>query len=220
MNRLSYVTPLALAGLLSISSPADAEQSRWYLAGNLGLGDLASTTLTYSDGVTTESASVSFDASFAGGATVGYRISDRFSVEGELMYRRNEFDGAELGGFGSFSGGDFASLGIGISALYRFSIGDSGKLSGYVGPGYLYLQEVDIDFDNDNQQEVSFESDDGGLQLKFGGRYDFSDRWFFEAGATHFAGGDITMELPADGSQTLTAGYDHWSLSFGAGLRF
>jgi outer membrane protein W len=220
MNRINWISPLALAGLLSAASPAIADQDRWYLAGNIGLGNLSSTTLSYDDGSTSESDDVSFDASFVGGATIGYRISDRFSVEGDLMYRRNEFDGAQLGSFGTFSGGDFASLGIGINALYRFSVGTSGKLSGYIGPGYVYLQEIDIDFDNGGQQEISFETDDSGLQLKFGGRYDFSDRWFMEAGATYFDGGSIRMEIPSDADQGLTADYQHWSFSLGAGLRF
>jgi outer membrane protein W len=219
MVRIAWIATLAVSAL-ALSSPAKADENRWYVAGSVGLGELGSTTLTYSDGATSESASVSFDASFAGGATVGYRISDRFSIEGEVMYRRNEFDAAQLGDFGTYSGGDFASLGIGINALYRFPIGSSGKLSGYIGPGYLYLQEIDIDFDNNDQQEVSFETDDGGLQLKVGGRYDFSDRWFMEAGATYFAGGNITMALPSDSRQTLSAEYDHWSFSLGGGLRF
>ena len=220
MKRIGWITPVALAGMLVTTSPAHADQDRWYLTGNVGAGNLASTTLTYSDGTTSESDNVSFDASFAGGATVGFRFTNGFSVEGELMFRRNEFDGVDLGSFGSFAGGDFASLGLGINVLYRFSIGDSGKLSGYVGPGYVYLQEIDIDFDNDGAQEISFETDDGGLQLKFGGRYDFSDRWFMEAGATWFDGGDVRMEIPSDSSQTLSAGYEHWSLSVGAGFRF
>ena len=203
-----------------LAAPAVAENSRWYFAGNVGAGDLASTSLSYSDGDASASAAASFDVSFAGGATVGYRFSERLGVEGEIKYRRNEFGAVDLGGLGAFSGGDFASLGLGVSALYRFPIGADGKLSGYIGPGYLYLQEIDIDFDNASQQEVSFESDDGGFQLKFGGRYDYSERWFIEAGATYFAGGSITMELPSDGSQTLSADYDHWTLSFGAGIRF
>jgi outer membrane protein W len=220
MTRSSWLSLPALVAIVSVSPQANADESRWYVAGNLGFGDLASTSLTYSDGNTTESSDASFDLSFAGGASIGYRISERFSVEGELMYRRNEFDGVELGSLGTFSGGDFASLGIGVSALYRFPIGSGGKLSGYVGPGYLYLQEVDIDFDNDEQQEISFETDDGGFQFKLGGRYDVSERWFVEAGATYFAGGEITMELPADTNQTLSADYDHWTMSLGAGLRF
>lgn len=67
---------------------------------------------------------------------IGYRLSNGFSIEGELMYRRNEFDGTDLGGFGSFSGGD------------------------------------------------------------------------------------VRMEIPSDSRQTLSATYEHWSLSLGAGFRF
>lgn len=220
MKHYFWLTFVALGGVLFTASSANADLDRWYVTGNLGLGDLASTTLTYSDGTTTESSAVNFDMSFAGGITAGYRISERFSVEGELMYRRNEFDGAQLGDFGTFSGGDFASLGIGINALYRFPIGDTGKFSGYVGPGLVYLQEIDIDLDNNDQQEVSFESDDSGFQLKFGARYEFSERWFTEVGAIYFAGGDIEMKLPADDAQTLSAKYNHWSASIGVGLRF
>lgn len=206
--------------LMFIAATANAQESRWYAAGNVGIGNLSSTSLSFSDGATSSSDSVSFDASFTGGATLGYQITDRFSLEGELTYRRNEFGQTELPGLGTFTGGDFASLGFGISALYRFPIGQSGKLSGYVGPGYVYLQEIDIDFDDASQQEVSFESDDGGFQLKLGARYDVSERWFIEAGATYFAGGSVTMELPADSSQTIAADYDHWSASIGAGFRF
>jgi len=209
-----------MSTVLFVAATANAQESRWYVAGNVGIGNLSSTSLTFSDGSISSSDSVSFDASFAGGATLGYQITDRFSLEGELAYRRNEFGQTELPGLGTFTGGDFASLGFGVSALYRFPIGQSGKLSGYIGPGYVYLQEIDIDFDDAGQQEISFESDDGGFQLKLGGRYDISDRWFIEAGATYFAGGSITMELPADSSQTIAADYDHWSASIGAGIRF
>ena len=213
-------TAMLIPTLLFVTAAANAQESRWYAAGNVGVGNLSSTSLTFSDGTNSSSDSVSFDASFTGGATLGYQITDRISLEGDLTYRRNEFGQTELPGLGTFTGGDFASLGFGISALYRFPIGQSGKLSGYVGPGYVYLQEIDIDFDDASQQEVSFESDDGGFQLKLGGRYDISDRWFIEAGATYFAGGSVTMDLPGDPSQTITADYDHWSASFGAGIRF
>lgn len=208
------------AAVLAVG-PANAEDDRWYATGNLGLGNLSSTTLTYADGTgSSTSFSTDFDASFVGGGTVGYHLSDKISIAGEITYRRNEFDGASLAGLGTFSGGDFASLGFGVSALYRFPIGQSGRLSGYIGPGYLYLQEIDIDFDADGAQEVSFESDDGGFQIKLGGRYDMTDRWFVEAGATYFAGGDVTLELPADSSETIAADYDHWTMSIGAGIRF
>jgi hypothetical protein len=48
------------------------------------MGSLSSTSLSFSDGATSTPDSVSFDASFAGAAALGYRITDRFSLEGEL----------------------------------------------------------------------------------------------------------------------------------------
>lgn len=142
MNRNIWITPIALAGLLSVTSPAYADEDRWYLTGNVGVGNLASTTLTYSDGTTSESDNVSFDASFAGGATIGYRLSNGFSIEGELMYRRNEFDGADLGGFGSFSGGDFASLGLGINFMEA-------------GATYFDSGDVRMEIPSDSSQTLS-----------------------------------------------------------------
>jgi outer membrane protein W len=196
------------------------DDNRWYATANIGLGTLGDSTLSFSDGSTTNTAEASYDASFAGGGTIGYQFGNGWSLEGELMYRRNDLEAIDLAGLGSFSGGDFASLGLGVNALYRFNFGDSGKWSGYVGPGVVWLQEIDIDFDSDGQQEISFEGDETALQLKFGARYDFSDRWFAEAGATYLAASGVTMELPADSVQTLESDYDHWTVSAGIGFRF
>ena len=38
--------------------------------------------------------------------------------------------------------------------------GSSGKVQGNAGPGLVYLQEIDIGFDNGGEREISFESDD------------------------------------------------------------
>lgn len=217
--KIRYRSAAPMLAILLSAASASADDERWYFAGNLGAGDLAATTLSYTAGETAV-ASVDFDVSFAGGATIGYRLTDRFSVEGDIKYRRNEFGAVDLGDLGSFSGGDFASLGIGVNLLYRFAITDDGRFSGYVGPGFLYFQEIDIDFDNASQQEVSFESDDSGLQFKLGGQYALSERWFVGAEATYLAGGSVTMELPSDNSQTLSADYDHWTVSFNGGFRF
>ncbi len=217
-QALATLTIVA-TGLASMPAVAD-EGQRWYATANVGLGMLSDDTLTYNDGSTAQSVNASYEASFAGGGTIGYRFGNRWSLEGELTYRRNELDPVDVPGLGSFTGGDFASLGFGLNALYRFDIGNSGNWSAYVGPGVVYLQEIDIDFDADGQQEVSFESDDTAFQVKFGTRYDFSSRWFAEAGATYLTASGVRMELPADSSQTIESDYNHWTISAGIGFRF
>ena len=206
------------ASLLAMG--AQASETGWYATGNIGMGGLSSSSLTYSDGNVSESLSADFDAGFTGGASAGYRFDNRIRLEGEITYRRNEFDGGSFPTLGNFNGGDFASLGLGVNALYDFPLGASERWSGFVGLGYMRIQEVDIDFDTDGQQEVSFETSGDGLQLKLGGRYSPSDRWFVEAGATWFDGGSVSMELPSAPAETLTADYEHLRFSVGAGLRF
>ena len=213
------ITSLAAGLVLSGAAHAD-EAEKFYASASIGAGSLSSATLTFSDGTNTSTASGKYEASFAGGGAVGYRFGNGWTIEGELMYRRNELDPVSLQGLGDFDGGDFASLGIGVNALYRFDIGSSGKLQGYAGPGLVYLQEIDIDFDNGGDQEISFESDDTAWQFKLGGRYDFSDRWFVDAAATYLMANGVRMEIPADPAQTIESDYDHLTLSLGVGWRF
>lgn len=223
MTKSDFLTAPVLLGVVAglFAGQSYADESPWYATANVGVGNLASATLTYSDGSASDSFKTDFDASFAGGGTLGYQFDNGLSVEGEIMYRRNEFDNVDLpGAGGSFTGGDFASLGIGANLLYRFPIGSSGKWSGYAGPGILYLQEIDIDFDNDGAQEVSFETDDSGLQFKLGGRYDVSERLFLEADATYFSADSIRMELGGSSTETIESDYQHWTVSLRGGIRF
>ena len=213
--------PRAFIALVILPAAAMADDdNRWYATANIGIGSLADAPLTYSDGTQSDSVDASYEASFAGGGTLGYRFARGWALEGEIMYRRNELDPVAIPQLGSFSEGDFASLALGINALYHFRFGTSGKWSGYVGPGIVYLQEIDIDFGSNGQQEISFETDDTALQFKFGGRYDFSERWFAEAGASYLTAGGVKMALPADSTRTIESDYDHWTLSAGVGFRF
>lgn len=216
-----FGTIAVLVSGVALMGPAEADEAdRFYASASVGAGSLSSAKLTFSDGVDTSTANGKYEASFVGGGALGYRLGNGWTLEGELTYRRNELDPVSLAGLGNFSGGDFASLGFGLNALYRFNIGSSGKLQGYAGPGLVYFQEIDIDFDDGGQQEISFESDDTAWQFKLGGRYDFSERWFVDAAATYLVASGVRMELPADPSQTIESDYDHLTLSLGVGWRF
>lgn len=208
-----------LTTLWAATAMAD-DTRRLYTSVDLGIGMLDSQTLQYNDGTNDSSSKVDFDASFAGGATIGYRLNDRWAIEASLGYRRNEIENASVAGLGDFSEADFASLSYSASVLYHFNLGSSDKLTGFAGPGIVYIQEIDFDFEGSAGGDFEFDTDDAGLQFKFGGRYDFNDRWFADAKATYLTASDIRMRNTADRTQTLTSDYDHWTLAFGFGFRF
>ncbi|MEM9403533.1 MAG: porin family protein [Pseudomonadota bacterium] len=202
-----------------IGNPALAEDDRYYVTGNVGIGFLGSEDLTYSDSALTATAEADFDASFSGGGTFGYYLTDNWRLEGELMYRRNDMKDITLGGVGTSTGGDFASLSLGVSALYEFQPTDNPRLKTYVGAGFAFVQEIDIDFEV-NAMETSFETDETGLQLQAGARYDLGDRLFLDLTARYLTVSGARLEFPADTSRSVESDYSPLTLSLGLGWRF
>ncbi len=216
MKRLSLVTrSIALAGALASSGSAIAEEN-WYATAEAGIGVLGDQNLVFRNDVIAETAEAQFDGSFTGGGTVGYKFSEDWRVEGEIMYRRNELSAFSSSTLGTFSEGDFASLGFGVSALYDFDLFGSPNVRSYVGAGIVFLQEVDIDFEQAGA-ETSFETDDIGFQVQLGARYDLSERLFLNAGVRYLTATGIKMEFPADTSQTVESDYDPLALTVGLG---
>lgn len=213
----SIIGPAVAAVCLSAAALAD--DSGWYAAGVVGFNTLGDETLEYRAGTATESAEASFDTSFLGGATVGYRLSPNWRIESELMYRRNDLSDFSVPSFPNVDEGDFASLSIGFSGLYDFDLFGQPSIRSYVGAGVVFIQEVDIDFETAGV-ETSFETDDIGLQLQFGARYEFGERWFADAGIRYLLASNSELELPADSTQTVTADYAPLSVSVGVGWRF
>ncbi len=218
MKHLALATSIVLLSPL-VGTNALADDEKFYATGNIGIGFLGSEDLTYSDSTLTATSEADFDASFAGGGTFGYYLSDNWRVEGELMYRRNDMKDITLDGVGASTGGDFASLSFGISALYEFQPTDNPRLKTYVGAGVAFVQEIDIDFEID-AAETSFETDETGLQLQAGARYDLNDRLFVDLTARYLTVSGARMEFPADTSRTVESDYSPVTLSLGLGWRF
>ena len=212
MSRAAAVA----AALFSLNAHAE---SRWYATADLGFGVLGSESLDYRDGATRSSAEADFDPSFAGGATLGWRLNDRWRLEGELMYRRNDLKDLTLTGVGTSTGGDFASLSLGASALYEFDLFGSPSVTSFVGAGVVLVQEIDIDFEVGGA-ETSFESDELGLQLQFGARYDFGDRWFADARVRYLMVSGAELEFPDDTARIIEADYAPLTITAGIGYRF
>ena len=218
MKHLASIS-IALSLSLFISNDAMADDDRFYVSGNLGVGFLGSETLSYSDPSQSSTAKAEFDASFAGGGTFGYYVTDNWRLEADLMYRRNDLKNITLDGVGFSTGGDFASLSFGVNALYEFQPTSNPKLKTYVGAGIAFVQEIDIDFEVDST-ETSFETDETGLQLQAGARYDLNERFFMDLTARYLTVSGARMEFQGDASRVVESDYSPLTFSLGLGWRF
>ena len=219
MKSFRYIQLLLPAALFCTAPALANEDSGFYATGVVGIGFLGSEDLNYRDGTINSTAEGDFDASFAGGGTVGYQLHNDWRVEGELMYRRNDLNEVTLEGVGNSTEGDYASLSVGLSALYDFRPFDNDRLTAYVGAGVVFVQEIDIDFEIGGV-ETSFETDDIGLQLQFGGRYDVNESLFMDVGVRYLTLSGVELELPADTSRIVEADYSPLTVTAGLGWRF
>ena len=219
MKHFRYGSLLFSTTLL-LSAPAFAEpEHRFYATGVVGVGFLDSDDINYRDGAVDSTAKADFDPSFTGGVTAGYRLNESWRVEGEVLYRRNDLKDVTLDGIGVSTGGDLASLSLGLSALYDFRPFDNERLRGYVGAGVAFVQEIDIDFEVSGA-ETSFETDDVGFQVQLGGRYDLKDNMFLDVGVRYLTLSGAKLEFPAETTRVVEADYSPITVSAGLGWRF
>ncbi|MFK7887942.1 MAG: OmpW family protein [Gammaproteobacteria bacterium] len=219
MKQIRYMQILATALIFTASSAHAQRDSDFYASAVAGIGFLGSEDLTYRDDLSTSTAEGDFEASIAAGGTVGYYVNEQWRIEGELMYRRNELEPVTIDGIGAATEGDFASLSAVVSALYDFKPFGNDRLTAYVGAGIAFVQEIDIDFEIEGV-ETSFESDELGLQLQFGARYDINESLFIDAGVRYLTLSGAEMEFPSDTSRVVEADYSPFTISAGLGWRF
>lgn len=216
-HRFRTIAALTLTTTLA----ATASAQDWYVSADLGLNLLGDQTLTYEDGTGTPGTrnDAGFDPSFAAGGRVGRYFGERFRLEGELMYRTNGLEDVTVQGLGEATDGNYASLGIGLSALVDFNLFGSDRYRTYLGAGIVLIEEIDIDFTIDGQ-ETSFQTNEVAAQLQAGVRYDTGDRWFVDVGLRYLISDDVALERPDNALQRVTAGYDPLTITAGVGLRF
>ena len=206
---------LALAWILSWAQPAEAGER--YLKLVAGIGDLDDGgSLDIVDDRLAASTDSSYDLGFRSGLAFGWRPSPRFALEGEYLYSTNDLDEVVLADGRRFEEGNYASVTLSANG-YAFFRHDQ-KLQPYVGAGLAWVQEVDIDFE-ENGEEISFETDDFGFQIMAGLHWQVGERWALDLQARYLAASGLTMEAE-EGPGRVTADYEPWSVLAGWSYRF
>ncbi len=206
---------LALAWILAWAQPAEAGER--YLKLVAGIGDLDDGgSLEIVDDRLAASTESSYDLGFRSGLAYGWRPSPRFAPEGEYLYSTNDLDEVVLADGRRFDEGNYASVTISANGYAYFR--NDKKLQPYVGVGLAWVQEVDIDFEEDGE-EISFETDDFGFQVMAGVHWKVGKRWALDLQARYLPVSGLTMEAE-EGPGRVMADYEPLSLLAGWSYRF
>ena len=208
------ITLLGSTMLMAANAQAEGD---WYATAKFAYNTLDDQDIEYTALGNATNGRAEFDGGFAAGATGGYRFNESWRLEGEFMYRTSELDSADIAGLGTFDDGDYSSVAIGVNALYDFNLFGSDKTRAFAGAGVAWLQEIDVDFE-ENGVESSYSGDDFGFQVMLGARYDIGERWFLETDVRYFFATDI--EMTAEGNALGRVEADYEPLSVTAGIVF
>ncbi len=134
-NKTLTLAMILSASTLALSGAANAQTSRIYFAGYLGLN-------TYDDQEFSEKSTNSIGDFELDGATsfagaIGLRLSRQFRLEGELSYRNAEFKNVDVAGVGSFGAGGEIDTNIAMANIY-YDFDVPWKIQPYIGGGLGY----------------------------------------------------------------------------------
>ncbi|MEM1202568.1 MAG: OmpW family outer membrane protein [Acidobacteriota bacterium] len=211
-----FSAALALSGALLLGPSAGADDR--YLKAVFGAGNLDDGgSLAVDDPRFVGDAEADYGTGFASGLAFGAHLSPRWVVEGEYLYRTSDFDRAVFADGETFEDGNYASVVLSGSVYYLFG-DDDDRLRPYVGAGLGWIQEVDVDFERGGE-EISFETDDFGVQGMVGLRWRLGEKFLLDLQGRWLSASDITMEAE-EGDGRVIADYEPLDLLVGIGWRF
>lgn len=216
LRRIMTGTLLILALAQAAVFGADRD---FYVTAIGGLTWQGDQPLDLATGEETARGDAALGSGFLSGAAFGYRFANGWRVEGEFVYQTVDHDGRafdipELAG-----DGNFASTSVALNVLYEFDLFGSPRARTYVGAGFVFFDEIDIDFESGGV-ENSFSGDSTGFQLLFGARYDLGERWFVDSGLRYAAASGVELREEGPAGRRIEADYDPLSVTASVGFRF
>ena len=202
---------------LAFSQPLFADDD-WFVRPVAGLSQMSdlSSSASNIDGVSGQS-DISVDSGFNLGLGVGYNYTDNFAVELFWEYRTND-SSTVVADTVTYNDGNYASNIFALNGIYNFD--SQGDWTPYVGAGFTWVQEVDIDLEDSGMERSLSADGDTGYQLFVGTNYKLNEDWDaqFELRYGSITGIDLAGEGNTDTMTDLD--YQTTTLQFGLSYRF
>lgn len=221
--RLSLLSTALLATACAATGPAPRaadDESGLYVKAYGGAGILEDDTIELTGaGASNASGDGSFDAGFLAGAAVGYDFTKNWAVELDYTYRTNDVDEFTAGGATVADGGDYASTALMLNAYYTFA--PDWKVKPYVGLGFGYATEIDIDLEGGSLGgSQSYSGSSPAAQFMVGGTTRLTDSLRAYVEGRFFRAFDPEMDGEEGAAGTVESEYGHWGLLFGVNYAF
>lgn len=215
-NKTTLVLLFSIA--CSTASAADGNIG-WYLKPTLGFSSLSdqSGTLSSTDGLDGE-ADIDLSSGFLAGFGVGYRYASPWRSELYWEYRSNDSDTRINQSEQAFSG-NYASSIFYLNGYYHFY--ENSQWSLYAGAGLGYVQEIDLDIEQDGIERSYSGDGDLTAQLMLGAQYQIDKRWSVSTELRYSSLSSVDLDGEENAVGTLTGlDYDPLSLQVGFSWRF
>lgn len=182
---------LLLTGATMLPAVAQAQTSRIYFAGYLGLSKFPD--MGYSESSSGETGDLKLSNGYNFGGALGIRLTNQLRLEGEYSYNKADVSSIDINGLGSFDiGGEFKSKVIFANLYYDFDL--PWKVQPFVGGGLGYGWHAG-EITDGSGNTLSVSSDDAALMWNVGGglKYRTREDMAFTAGYRYVDSFDLNF---------------------------
>jgi len=199
-----FTAALLNFGLLAVPGAAEAQSSRLYFAGYMGLN--TNSPGTFKESTTPRSGEFKFDNATSYAGALGLRLDKKWRIEGEVSYRNTDFDNMNFDNVGTFKmNGDLGTWLFMLNGYYDFDFKWK-QVQPYVSGGVgIVHHSADIDDTSGLARDASDTSLGLAWQLGGGLKYRMSDDLAFTGGYRYLGTTDAEI-----GSYDFEYGSHEW----------
>ncbi len=193
------------------------DKSGWFVRPFVGLSQMSDLSAdTRNLGSVDGSSDIDLDSGFNAGIGLGYRYNEKIAVEVAWDYRTND-SSVVLADATEFEDGNYASNMLYLNGFYYPKV-NSDKWKPYIGAGLSWMQEIDIDLEQDGEETSLSGEGDIGYQLFAGVDYAINNNW--SVGAELRYGSTTDIDLKGEGNSGRYDNLDYEPTTLQVGLTY
>jgi len=213
-----FTIALTILFTLSVFCSAHAQSKtvtdKFYIKPYAGFIEIQDMNIQLVDNNSAENLNIESGFGYTAGISFGYNFYKNFTAEIGWEYKSNNIT---ITNSNSFNKGDYASNFIYLNGIYN--IKTNGSFTPYVGLGFSFIEEIDLDLSEDENNSFS-KSGIGGFQGLVGLDYDFAKKWGLNCEVKFVKFNNFNVINESNGSILTNLKYNPLIINIGMKYRF